>query len=134
MQGLIAFSSIPLRLASIVGLVIAASSMLFGLLVLINRFFPRFTLLGYWVGANAGTTTILVFGAFITSILFLCVGIMGEYMIVMFQELKRRPTAVVDAVLGVSEKHETAIHVNDVGVRLQTGPALAARSQTGAGH
>jgi len=116
MQGLIAFSSVPLRLASIVGLCMAGFSVLFGVLVLINRLFPRFSLLGYWVGANPGIATILVFGALITSVLFLCVGIMGEYMIVMFQEIKRRPTAVVDTVLGGLAKHESATQVNALAV------------------
>src|SRR5262249_5242632 len=83
MQGLIAFSSVPLRLASLMGISLAALSFLFGLLVLINRLFPKFTILGYWVGANAGVTSILLFGAFVTSVMFLCLGIMGEYMIVM---------------------------------------------------
>ena len=116
MQGLIAFSSVPLRLASIFGLAMACFSLLFGLLILANRLFPRFTVLGYWVGANAGIATSLVFGAFITSVLFLCVGIMGEYMIVMFQELKRRPTAVVESVLGACEKHHSAQQINDIAV------------------
>ena len=49
MQGLIAFSSIPLRLASMIGLVMTEVSLLFGLLVLINRLFRKLTILGYWV-------------------------------------------------------------------------------------
>ena len=122
MQGLIAFSSIPLRLASMIGLVMTVVSLLFGLLVLINRLFPKFTILGYWVGANAGVTSILLFGTLITSVMFLCLGIIGEYMIVMFQELKRRPTAVVDAVLGAVAKADAAVHINDVGVSQEKKP------------
>ncbi len=53
-QGLIAFSSVPLRLATIFGLGMAAFSVLFGILILANRLVPRFSILGYWVGANAG--------------------------------------------------------------------------------
>ena len=100
MQGLIAFSSIPLRLASLVGMAMAAFSVLFALLVLVNRFLPRFTVFSYWVGANPGTTTILIFGSFVSSILFMCLGIIGEYLVVMLQEIKRRPTAIVQSVLG----------------------------------
>ena len=111
-QGLIAFSSVPLRVATLIGLVMAGFSVLFGLFVLINRLLPRVTVLGYWVGANPGVTTILIFGSFITSMMFLCMGVMGEYLIVMFQELKQRPTAVVGDILGVLQKNELAANVN----------------------
>lgn len=106
MQGLIAFSSIPLRLASLIGLAMAGFSLLFAVLVLVNRFLPRFTMLGYWVGANPGTTTVLIFGSFVSSILFICLGIIGEYLVVMLQEVKRRPTAIVESILGETGKNE----------------------------
>lgn len=111
LQGLIAFSNIPLRLASIVGLLMGLFSVLFGLLVVVNRFFPKFTLVGYWVGANPGVTTVLCFLALIASILFVSVGIIGEYLGVLLQEVKRRPTAVVESVLGDLEKNALAGYV-----------------------
>lgn len=124
-QGIIAFSNIPLRLASIVGLAMAGFSMVFGVLVVLNRFFPRFTILGYWVGANPGVTTVLCFLAFVFSILFTSIGIIGEYLGVLLQEVKRRPTAVVESVLGGVEKNSLAVHVTHleagVGARF-TGP------------
>src|ERR1035441_483738 len=64
-QGLVAFSSIPLRFASLIGLAMGIGSMLFGLLVLVNRLFPGFTILGYWVGANPGIATLLCFLSFV---------------------------------------------------------------------
>jgi dolichol-phosphate mannosyltransferase len=70
LQGLIGFSNAPLRLASMVGLGMGAFSILFGLVVLVNRFFPRFTLFGYWVGQNAGVASVLIFLSFAFSILF----------------------------------------------------------------
>jgi hypothetical protein len=100
LQGLISFSTIPLRMASIIGVSMGIFSVVFGILILINRLFRRFSLLGYWVGANAGTATVLVFLAFALSVLFVCVGIVGEYLIVLLQEIKRRPAAIVSMVLG----------------------------------
>jgi glycosyltransferase involved in cell wall biosynthesis len=114
LQGLIAFSNIPLRLASTVGILLGISSMVFAFLVVVNRFFPRFSVLGYWVGANPGVTTILCFLAIIVSILFVCIGILGEYLVVLLQEVKRRPTAVVEAALGDLHKHEDAGQVIDL--------------------
>ena len=118
MLGIIAFSNIPLRLASIIGLAMAGFSVVFGGLVVLNRFFPHFTILGYWVGTNPGVTTILCFLAFVFSILFTSIGIIGEYLGVLLQEVKRRPTAIVESVLGGVEKNSLAVNVThlDAGV------------------
>lgn len=111
LQGLIAFSSIPLRLASVAGLLMGVFSMFFGLFVIANRIFPRFTVLGYWVGANPGVATLLCFLTFVFSILFICIGIIGEYLVVLLQEVKRRPTGIVQAVLGEARKDELVANV-----------------------
>ena len=78
LQGLISFSNIPLRLASLMGVGMGMFSILFGVLVLINRLFPKFTLFGYSVGANGGVASMLIFLAITFSILFLCLGIIGR--------------------------------------------------------
>ena len=53
-------------------------SVVFGVFVLINLLLPNFTLFGYSIGANGGLATLLIFLAFTFSILFLCLGIIGE--------------------------------------------------------
>ena len=108
LQGLISFSHVPLRLASFMGLGMAAFSVLFGALMVINRLFPRFTLFGFWIGANGGVSTLIVFLSFTLSVLFVCLGIVGEYLIVLLQEIKRRPAAIVAAVLGELQPHDAA--------------------------
>jgi glycosyltransferase involved in cell wall biosynthesis len=121
-QGLISFSTIPLRLASIIGVSMGVFSIVFGILILINRLFPRFSLLGYWVGANAGTATVLVFLAFALSVLFVCLGILGEYLIVLLQEIKKRPAAIVAAIIGEVRRQESAYGV----LEAATPPAVSA--------
>lgn len=111
LQGLISFSHVPLRLASFMGLGMGAFSILFGLIVLVNRLFPSFALFGYWVGANPGVATILVFSSFALSILFVCLGIVGEYLIVLLQEIKCRPAAIIASGVGRLEPRETAYPV-----------------------
>jgi polyisoprenyl-phosphate glycosyltransferase len=100
LQGLISFSHVPLRLATIMGAAMGVFSLLFGTLILINRLFPRFTLFGYWIGASPGVSTLVVFMAFTLSVLFLCLGIVGEYLIVLLQETKRRPAAIIASYIG----------------------------------
>ena len=94
------FSFVPLRLASIIGMGMAGLSLLLGVLFALNRIFPKFTLLNYWIGASPGTTTIIVVLMAVSSMLFLCLGVLGEYLIVMLKELKRRPTAIARSVVG----------------------------------
>jgi dolichol-phosphate mannosyltransferase len=100
LQGLISFSHIPLRLASLMGVGMAGLSILMAIAFLINRLFPKVSLFGYWVGANPGIATVVVLTSFTLSILFVCLGIVGEYLIVLLHEIKRRPTAIVQAVVG----------------------------------
>ena len=97
------FSNLPLRLASLVGVLMSFFSIVLGLLLLVNRFYPRFTLFGYYVGASPGTTTIVILLLLIGSLLFLCLGILGEYLGIVMKEVKRRPVAIVQERVGVNE-------------------------------
>jgi hypothetical protein len=67
--------------------------------------------LGYWVGQNPGTATLLAFLTFVFSVLFVCIGIIGEYLVVLLQEVKRRPTGIVQTVLGDARKNELAANI-----------------------
>lgn len=94
------FSYVPLRVASIIGLGMAVLSVLLALLFVLNRLFPSITILNYWIGASPGTTTIILILLAVSAMLFLCLGVLGEYLIVMLKELKRRPTAIARATIG----------------------------------
>ncbi|HYL37273.1 MAG TPA: glycosyltransferase family 2 protein [Bryobacteraceae bacterium] len=113
LEGLISFSNIPLRLASVIGVGMGLFSILFGTLVLLNRLAPRFTMFGYWVGANPGTATLLVFLSFSMSVLFICLGIIGEYLLLLLQEIKRRPAAIVASIAGELEPYDSAYRLLD---------------------
>jgi glycosyltransferase involved in cell wall biosynthesis len=127
LQGLIAFSSVPLRLASVMGAVMGLFSIMFGILVLVNRLVPRFTVLHYWVGANPGVATLLVFLSFTMSVLFFCIGIIGEYLFVLLQETKKRPAAIVATVVGDVSAHTSAFDV--IEAMAQAGPRVALSRQ-----
>ncbi len=94
------FSYVPLRVASLIGIAMGFFSLLLGALFLLNRWLPKFTLFGYNIGANPGTTTIILFLAIISSMLFFCLGIMGEYLVVLLKEVKGRPPAIADRLIG----------------------------------
>lgn len=100
LSSLTGFSYVPLRMASLLGLGMGCFSLFLGGLFFLNRIFPDFTVFGYNIGANPGTTTIILYVSVVSSMLFFCLGIMGEYLVVMLKELKRRPTAIAQLVIG----------------------------------
>jgi glycosyltransferase involved in cell wall biosynthesis len=113
LQGLISFSHVPLRLATVIGVGVGFLSLVFGALILLNRLVPSFTLFGYWIGASPGVATLGVFLAFTLSVLFISVGIVGEYLIVLLHEIKRRPQAIISSVIGELRPYPAAYLVLD---------------------
>ena len=91
--------------------------LLLGALFLFNRWFPKFTPFGYNIGANPGTTTIILFLAVISSMLFFCLGIMGEYLVLLVKEVKGRPTAIADRLIG------------DLTMQVSTGSIISAAEE-----
>ncbi len=89
------FSTAPLRLATWIGLRMAVITLLAGLFFLINRLWPQVFPFGYSIREGAGTATIVLYGSFLASMFFFCLGIMGEYLAVIIKEVKQRPYAVV---------------------------------------
>ncbi len=95
MNTIMCFSNMPLRLGIFAGL----SSGFLGLLVLIYTLVTR-------AGAPSGYATIVVLLCFMFAVLFIVVGIIGEYIAVLFEELKDRPIYIVEDSRNLSEKAE----------------------------
>lgn len=100
-SALVSFSTLPLRFASLLGVGMSGVSLLLVVLVLLNRFIPKFSLFGFHIGANPGVTTIVILLLVLSSLGFLCLGILGEYLGLLLREVKRRPIAIVRERVGV---------------------------------
>lgn len=111
MSAIISFSSLPLRLASIIGLGMSVASLFMVGVVLANRFIPNLNLFGYYVGQNPGTTTLAILILSLGSLLFLSLGILGEYMVVIVKEIKARPTAIIKASVGLKNERVRSPHI-----------------------
>ena len=85
------FSDLPLRLGIYAGIASGA----LGVLLLLYSIFTKLRF-----GAPDGYTTIIVVICFMFSMLFLILGIMGQYIGVLFQEVKGRPIYIVAAERG----------------------------------
>ena len=92
LTGITAFSNFPLRLWSGVGACIALLALLYGLWLLIDHVIE-----GHPV---AGWATLAVGLMFFSGVQLLSIGILGEYIGRIFDEVKQRPIYVVAAELG----------------------------------
>ncbi len=100
-NSLVGFSRVPLRLSTYLGLAAAAISLLMGLLVLYWRFFtPGSPLTGYTI------ITVVVF--FLGAVQLISIGILGEYIGRIYEEIKGRPLYTLSEVGGF-QAHSTRI-------------------------
>lgn len=91
LEGIAAFSTTPLRFATLTGAVISMFSFLFGGYILID------TLL--YGNPTDGWPSIIVLITFLSGIQLLTIGILGEYIGRIFGESKKRPLYFIDAVI-----------------------------------
>lgn len=92
-NSLVGFSNVPLRLSTYLGLAAAAVSLLMGLLVLYWRLFaPNSPLAGYTI------ITVVVF--FLGAVQLISIGILGEYIGRIYEEIKGRPLYTLSEVGG----------------------------------
>ncbi|MCD8370638.1 MAG: glycosyltransferase family 2 protein [Clostridiales bacterium] len=82
---ILCFSNLPLKLGMFAGVFAA----LLGVAVMIYTLCTR-------QGAPGGYATIVILNCFMFAVLFVIVGIMGEYIAILFLELKDRPIYIVD--------------------------------------
>lgn len=92
-NGIFSFSYKPLRLASFFGAVVSFISFIYLVVVLYQGFFTDSTVSGW-----ASLMTVLLF---FCGILLLALGIIGEYIARIYEEVKARPMYIVDTTIGL---------------------------------
>ena len=91
MQGITSFSIVPLRLVAFIGICLSMVAFILGFSVIIEKFTSRYVLPGW-----ATTVTAI---SFIGGIQIFCLGIIGEYIGQLFQEVKARPRYITEEEL-----------------------------------
>jgi polyisoprenyl-phosphate glycosyltransferase len=106
-NSLVGFSKVPLRLSTYLGLAAAAVSLLMSLLVLYWRFFaPRSPLTGYTI------ITVVVF--FLGAVQLISIGILGEYIGRIYEEIKGRPLYTLSEVGGFQAQDSGRISASNI--------------------
>ena len=91
LDGLISFSFVPLRMITILGFIVSAISILMAIGYAIQK---------VTVGLNPpGFATTIVAIFFLAGIQLITIGVIGEYVGRIFEEVKRRPLYVVRRVI-----------------------------------
>lgn len=97
MNGIFSFSKAPLRLSTYLGLFLAVISIIMAFFVLFWRIFPPHS-------PVTGYATILIIVFFIGAIQLISVGILGEYIGRIYEEVKRRPLYTMNEIGGPTKK------------------------------
>lgn len=87
---MLGFSITPIRLMSLLGLIIASLSFLYGTSVVVNSLLGKVPVAGF-----ASLASLI---AFLMGLVILMLGVIGEYLWRIFDELNRRPETVVEKV------------------------------------
>jgi dolichol-phosphate mannosyltransferase len=87
MLGIVSHSIVPLRIASMFGLFVGVSSFLFGLLYFVLK-------LLYWENFPMGLAPLIIAVFFMFGVLFIFIGLLGEYIGSIHTYVKNRPIVV----------------------------------------
>jgi len=100
LNGLVSFSSRPLQLMSLMGAGLAGLSFLLGAAYVFQHFMG--------VNLTPGLSTTVLVVTFFSGVQLLCLGLMGEYVGRIYDEVKRRPMYIVDRKVNFSPPAEEA--------------------------
>jgi dolichol-phosphate mannosyltransferase len=110
LDGLLAYSVIPLRLMTWAGLFVSAAAFLIGILQASFRIMPMLGLDPPLGVVPPGLTQINVLITFLLGFNILCVGILGEYVGRIYEEVKQRPIFLVrSALLGENDAGQNSV-------------------------
>lgn len=91
-DGIFAFSVVPLRATGLLGVIAIGLSMLFALYALWAKIFLH--------QSPQGFTALLLVVTFLSGVILLSLGIIGEYVGRIYQEIKARPLYVISRLIG----------------------------------
>jgi len=84
LDSILGFSIVPIRLISLVGIIVSLGSFSYGILIVIN--------------ALLGNVPVMGFASFLLGLIIVMLGIIGEYIWRIFDEINKRPESVIDEI------------------------------------
>jgi len=106
-DGITSFSTVPLRIWSLLGLMISLAAFVYGLIVLVQTLaFGR---------DSPGFATLIISILFLAGVQLISLGVVGEYLGRIFEEVKRRPLFIVADEIGIEPPHQADDRVVTIG-------------------
>jgi len=96
LEGILSFSTLPLRMWSYVGLAVAAMAGVYGIVIVVRTLIHGVDVPGY--------ASLLAAILFLSGINMIGLGILGEYVGRIFLEVKRRPLYLIGSTLGFDDR------------------------------
>lgn len=93
----LAFSYVPIRFMSVLGVVFSFAAFLFGLFLIINRFINGINVQGW--------TSLMVLFLLVSGIQMVMLGVIGEYLWRTFDESRKRPVFIIDEKIGFGDEN-----------------------------
>ena len=85
--GMVSSSKVPLRLMTVGGLVVSVLSLLAGFAFMLLKFL-------FWDSFAMGTAPLLIGMFFLAAVQMLCLGLLGEYIGIIFEHVRNRPLVI----------------------------------------
>lgn len=126
LDGIFSFTTLPLRIWTYIGLIVAALSAIFGVYLGVQTFLYGTDVPGY--------PTLLVAVLFLSGINMIGLGVLGEYVGRIFLEVKQRPLYLIDRAVGIelsdaSSRIATRMGAMTVSAKLSTQEATQETAQ-----
>jgi glycosyltransferase involved in cell wall biosynthesis len=109
LDGVVGFSSLPLQLVLKAGFVVSATSFLFGISAIAVKAAGIYAVPGY--------ATIVVIVSFVGGVQLVVLGVMGEYIARIYDEVRLRPLYLLSDVHGFDEQQIAALERRNVAIR-----------------
>jgi len=93
LNAIFSFSYLPLRISTLLGLSVASLSILYGLFIVYKK-------IAGLIEKVPGFATLFVAISFLGGFILICLGVIGEYIARLYDELKRRPQYIIKNEIG----------------------------------
>ncbi len=93
LDGIFSFSSVPIRIITVIGIIGLAFATIYSLMVIYGHFMNGITIKGF------ATLAILI--SFFSSLILICLGIIGEYIVRIYDETRNRPYVIIEKTINV---------------------------------
>jgi len=90
LDALLGFSIVPIRLISLIGVIVSVVSFVYGSWIIFNAILGRSDVRGF--------ATLVALISFLLGAVIIMLGIIGEYIWRIFDEVNKRPEAVIDEI------------------------------------